>query len=154
MNKAELINVIADRANVSKKQAEDMVHAFVDIVTETLNKREEVTIAGFGAWSAKTRASRMGVNPQNPTEKIRIPEVIVPKFKAGKGLKDALKGKRSAPVESETVSVARPESPAPSGTASPAMQAPPSEPKPTAPSVEPPEQPEPPVQPSAPASNM
>lgn len=95
MNKAELINVIAQRSNVSKKQAEDMVHAFVDTVTETLNKGEEVTIAGFGAWSAKTRAARMGVNPQKPTEKIHIPEVIVPKFKAGKGLKDALKGKRA-----------------------------------------------------------
>ena len=113
MNKAELINVIADRANVSKKQAEDMVHAFVDIVTETLKKGDEVTIAGFGAWSAKTRASRMGVNPQNPSEKIRIPEVTVPKFKAGKGLKDALKGKRDSINDTES-----------GGESSPAPQAP------------------------------
>lgn len=123
MNKAELINVIADRANVSKKQAEDMVHAFVDIVTETLNKGEEVTIAGFGAWSAKKRASRMGVNPQNPSEKIRIPEVTVPKFKAGKGLKDALKGKRST---------AEPAAPAPTPAPSPAP-APAPTPKPPSP---------------------
>lgn len=102
MNKAELINVIADRANVSKKQAEDMVHSLVDIVTETLKKGEEVTIAGFGAWSAKKRAARMGVNPQNPSEKIRIPEVTVPKFKAGKGLKDALKEKAPEPPAPST----------------------------------------------------
>jgi|GEM_PF-45320 len=131
MNKAELINVIAQRcSDVSKKQAEDMVHAFVDIVTETLNKGEEVTIAGFGAWSAKTRAARMGVNPQKPTEKIHIPEVIVPKFKAGKGLKDALKGKRatiSDTSSSEAVHAPEPAQ-APEVVAPPQQQDSPSEP--------------------------
>ncbi len=140
MNKAELINVIADRTNVSKKQAEDMVHAFVDIVTETLNKGEEVTIAGFGAWSAKTRASRMGVNPQRPTEKIRIPEVIVPKFKAGKGLKDALKGKRSAIAdtgpsirEMETKTPSAPEPMQPPEQEPPSQYVPPPQPAPEPP---------------------
>jgi DNA-binding protein HU-beta len=91
MNKAELINRIAERVGLSKKQAEDMVEAFVDLVTTTLQAGGEVTIAGFGAFMARTRASRMGVNPQAPTEKMKIPAVTVPKFKAGKGLKDALK---------------------------------------------------------------
>ena len=91
MNKAELINVIAEKIGVTKKQSEDMVECFVTTVTETLKNGGEVTIAGFGAFSAKQRAGRTGVNPQNPTEKIQIPSVIVPKFKAGKGLKDALK---------------------------------------------------------------
>lgn len=91
MNKAELINHISEKVNVTKKQAEDMVEAFVGIVTETLSHGGEVNIAGFGAFMAKTRAARMGVNPQAPTEKIQIPAVTVPKFKAGKGLKDALK---------------------------------------------------------------
>jgi len=85
MNKAELINVIAERVGVTKKQAEDMIEAFVDIVTSSLVKDEEVTIAGFGQFMAKTRAGRTGVNPQNPTEKIQIPPVRVPKFKARKG---------------------------------------------------------------------
>ena len=91
MNKAELINVIAEKCGVTKKQAEDMVELFVQIVIETLQKGGEVTIAGFGAFSAKRRAGRTGVNPQNPTEKIQIPSVVVPKFKAGKSLEDALK---------------------------------------------------------------
>ncbi len=91
INKAELINQIADKVGVSKKQAEDMIEAFTSIVTNTLSAGGEVTIAGFGAFMAKTRAPRMGVNPQSPSQKIQIPAVTVPKFKAGKGLKDALK---------------------------------------------------------------
>ncbi|MFA4954833.1 MAG: HU family DNA-binding protein [Patescibacteria group bacterium] len=91
MNKAELISYLADKVGITKKQAEDMVEGFVEIVTETLKKGGEVTIAGFGAFSARTRKGRTGVNPQNTTQKIIIPSVTVPKFKAGKGLKDALK---------------------------------------------------------------
>ncbi len=98
MNKAELASRIADRLGISKKIAEDLVAAFEDITTAALVAGEEVTIAGFGTFSAKTRAGRMGVNPQKPTEKIQIPSVVVPKFKAGKALKDALKGKRAAPT--------------------------------------------------------
>jgi DNA-binding protein HU-beta len=97
MNKAELITQIADKVGVTKKQAEDMIETFVSIVTETLQHAGEVTIAGFGTFSAKQRKGRTGVNPQNPTEKIQIPSVTVPKFKAGKGLKDALKVKQPAP---------------------------------------------------------
>ncbi|HCC22014.1 hypothetical protein A2480_02535 [Candidatus Uhrbacteria bacterium RIFOXYC2_FULL_47_19] len=93
MNKAELINSLSDKVGVSKKQAEDLIEAFTDLVTQTLKVGGEVTIAGFGAFSAKQRAGRMGVNPQNPSEKIQIPPVVVPKFKAGKALKDALKGR-------------------------------------------------------------
>ena len=93
MNKAELAQTIAGKVGVSKKEGEEMVAAFVDIVTNTLKDGGEVNIAGFGAFSARTRAGRVGVNPQNPKEKIQIPSVVVPKFKAGKGLKDALKNK-------------------------------------------------------------
>lgn len=91
MNKAELAATIADKVGVTKKEGEEMVAAFVETVTTTLKSGGEVSIAGFGAFSAKLRAGRVGVNPQNPTEKIQIPPVTVPKFKAGKGLKDALK---------------------------------------------------------------
>jgi len=93
MNKAELAQKIAEKVGLSKKEGESMIEAFVDLVTNTIKTGGEVTIAGFGAFSAKTRAGRVGVNPQNPTEKIQIPSVTVPKFKAGKGLKDALKNK-------------------------------------------------------------
>jgi DNA-binding protein HU-beta len=93
MNKAELVTQLAEKVAISKKQAEDTIEAFTEVVMDTLKKGGEVTIAGFGSFSAKQRAGRMGVNPQNPSEKIQIPPVIVPKFKAGKALKDALKGK-------------------------------------------------------------
>lgn len=91
MNKAELAHAIAGKVGISKKEAEDMVATFVTIVTDTIKNGGEVNIAGFGAFSARTRAGRIGVNPQRPTEKIQIPSVVVPKFKAGKGLKEALK---------------------------------------------------------------
>jgi DNA-binding protein HU-beta len=94
MNKAELVTKIAEKIEISKKQAEAVIEFFTDTVTETLKAGGEVTIAGFGSFSAKRRAGRTGVNPQNPSEKIQIPPVTVPKFKAGKALKDALKGKK------------------------------------------------------------
>jgi len=93
MNKAELVSKLAEKVQISKKQAEDTIEAYTDLVTSTLKAGGEVTIAGFGSFSAKRRAGRMGVNPQNPSQKIQIPPVTVPKFKAGKALKDALKGK-------------------------------------------------------------
>lgn len=92
MNKADLAQVLSEKLNVSKREAEDMVNTTVEVITETLKKGEEVVLTGFGAFSVKQRAARTGVNPQRPTEKIQIPAVKVPKFKAGKALKDALKG--------------------------------------------------------------
>ncbi len=96
VNKAALAQAIADKVGLSKKEGEDIVAAFTQIVTDTLVNGGQVTISGFGAFSAKTRAGRVGVNPQNPSEKIQIPPVTVPKFKAGKALKDALKKGGSA----------------------------------------------------------
>jgi len=91
MNKAEFTQALADKAGVSKKDAESLLNAFVAVVTDTLKKGDDVVITGFGAFSAKMRAARVGVNPQNPSQKINIKAVNVPKFKAGKGLKDSLK---------------------------------------------------------------
>lgn len=105
MNKAELAIKIADKLKLSKKNGEDMIEAFEDIVTIELMKGGEVTIAGFGTFSAKQRAGRKGVNPQKPTETIDIPAVVVPKFKAGKALKDSLKGKRKMPGSESAESV-------------------------------------------------
>jgi len=95
MNKAELSLKLSERMDIPKKQAEDFIEHFEDLVTKVLTEGNEVTIAGFGTFSARTRSARMGVNPRNPSEKIRVPEVRVPKFKAGKALKDALKKPRS-----------------------------------------------------------
>ncbi len=95
MNKADLAARLAEQLDVSKKLAEDFIASFEEIVTRTLVQGDEVTIAGFGTFSSRMRKGRIGVNPQNPIEKIEIPSVLVPKFKAGKALKDTLKGKRS-----------------------------------------------------------
>jgi len=91
MNKAELAQALAEKLSISKREGEDMLNAFVELVTTNLKNGQEVVLTGFGAFSSKLRAARTGVNPQNPSQKIQIPAVKVPKFKAGKALKDALK---------------------------------------------------------------
>jgi DNA-binding protein HU-beta len=93
MNKATLIETIATKTSIPKKDVETVIESFESTVIESLKKGEEVTLAGFGAFSARQRSARMGVNPQNPEERIQIPAVVVPKFKAGKNLKDSLKQK-------------------------------------------------------------
>jgi len=93
MNKVQLIEKIMAMANVSKKQATDMIEGLVSLIVEELKAGREVRISGFGTFMAKKRHARGGVNPQSPSERIQIPEVVVAKFKTGKTLKDALKGK-------------------------------------------------------------
>lgn len=91
MNKAGLAAKIAEMVSLPKSKAEEMLEAFTETIMKTLKAGEEVTITGFGSFMSKRRAARVGVNPQNPTQKIQIPAVTVPKFKAGKALKDILK---------------------------------------------------------------
>jgi DNA-binding protein HU-beta len=93
MNKASLIEAIASKTKLTKKQVEEVLEIMLDSVTDSLKKGEEVVLTGFGTFSAKVRHARKGVNPQKPNEKIDIPQVTIPKFKSGKALKDALKGK-------------------------------------------------------------
>ncbi|TAK05038.1 HU family DNA-binding protein [Patescibacteria group bacterium] len=96
MNKAELAAALAEKLQLPKTQTERMIEETTEIITQTLKSGGEVNIAGFGAFLARTRKGRTGVNPRNPTEKIQIADVTVPKFKAGKNLKDALKEKPTA----------------------------------------------------------
>jgi DNA-binding protein HU-beta len=106
MNKAELIEVISDKLGLAKREVEDVIDTMTDTITSKLQQGDEVTLTGFGAFSARTRKGRIGVNPRKVEEKIEIPPVTVPKFKAGKNLKEALKGKSKAavaPVTSESV---------------------------------------------------
>ena len=103
MNKFELADAIVAKTGLAKKDVEAFIKTMLEVITQTLVKDEEVTLTGFGTFSAKFRSARMGVNPQNPSERIKVPAVIVPKFKAGKALKDALKAKPAeepAPVSS------------------------------------------------------
>lgn len=91
MNKASLIEVIAQKAGITKKQAEEAVDCLTSTIIERIKAGETVTITGFGAFSARVRKGRIGVNPRNPKEEIQIPPVRVSKFKAGKVLKESLK---------------------------------------------------------------
>ena len=82
MNKTELIAAIAEQAEISKKDAEKALKAFVDVVTEQLKEGEKVQLVGFGTFEVSERAAREGRNPQTACK--------APKFKAGKALKDAV----------------------------------------------------------------
>lgn len=90
MNKSQLVESIAERSQLTKAQAESAVNALVDSVTHALKNGEAVTLVGFGTFEARNRAGRTGRNPKTG-EDIVIPAAIVPAFKPGKALKDALK---------------------------------------------------------------
>lgn len=89
MNKTELVAAIAEKAGLSKKDAEGAVKAFTDTVAEQLKAGEKIQLVGFGTFEVAERAARTGKNPQTG-EAIKIPASKAPKFKAGKALKDAL----------------------------------------------------------------
>ncbi|MCD6026753.1 MAG: DNA-binding protein HU-beta, plays a role in replication and in rpo translation [Solimicrobium sp.] len=89
MNKTELIEYIAKKADVSKAAATRTLNATIAAVTGTLKKNGTVTLVGFGTFSVGKRAARVGRNPRTG-EAIKIKAAKVPKFKSGKGLKDAL----------------------------------------------------------------
>jgi DNA-binding protein HU-beta len=90
MNRADLITKIAQDADITKKQAEKALNALVDGVQEALSKGDSVTLVGFGTFSVMSRAARKGRNPQTGRE-IFIPASKSPKFRPGKGLKEAIK---------------------------------------------------------------
>lgn len=89
MTKADLVNSIAEKAGLSKTDAEKALKAFADAVTDALKAGEKVSLVGFGTFGVGERAARQGQNPQTGA-KINIPAAKVPKFKAGKALKDAI----------------------------------------------------------------
>ena len=89
MNKTELITAIAESADISKKDSEKALKAFVDVVTEELKKGEKVQLVGFGTFEVSERAAREGRNPQTG-KTMKIEACKAPKFTAGKALKDAI----------------------------------------------------------------
>ncbi|MBT6069182.1 HU family DNA-binding protein [Candidatus Peregrinibacteria bacterium] len=91
MTKTDLVNAMADAAGITKKAAGEALDALLSAVTGSLQKGNNVTITGFGTFRVSHRAARTGVNPRNPSQKIQIPAMKVPAFKAGKSLKDAVR---------------------------------------------------------------
>ena len=89
MNKTELIAVVAEKAELSKKDAEKALKAFTDTVAEQLKAGEKIQLVGFGTFEVAERAARTGKNRQTGAA-IKIPASKAPKFKAGKALKDTV----------------------------------------------------------------
>lgn len=89
MNKTELIAAVAEKADLSKKDAKAAITAAVEAITGALIEGEKVQLVGFGSFEVKTRAARVGRNPKTG-EEIPISEARLPVFKAGKALKDAV----------------------------------------------------------------
>ncbi len=90
MNKEELVSAVAKKAGLSKREAEGALKATLEAVKDALKKGSKVTLTGFGTFLVAKRAARKGVNPQTGAS-INIPARTVPRFKAGKGLKEAVK---------------------------------------------------------------
>ncbi|UCZ53430.1 HU family DNA-binding protein [Bacillus shivajii] len=90
MNKTELINAVAEKAEFTKKDATTAVDAIFETITESLQKEESVQLIGFGNFEVRERSARKGRNPQTG-EEIEIPASKVPAFKPGKALKDSVK---------------------------------------------------------------
>ena len=92
MNKTELVAAIAERTELTKKDADQALKAFIDVVGDELSKGEKIQLAGFGTFEVRQRAARKGRNPQTK-EEIKIPASKAPVFKAGKALKDLVNKK-------------------------------------------------------------
>lgn len=89
MNKTQLVEKIAEGADITKADAGRALDAFIDAVTDTLKEGDQISLVGFGTFSVRERAARTGRNPQTGAE-IQIAAAKVPGFKPGKGLKDAV----------------------------------------------------------------
>ena len=90
MNKADLVSMIAAKSNLTKKDSESALNAFVETVQTALKKGEKIQLVGFGTFEVRSRAARTGINPRTK-EEIKIPATKAPVFKAGKALKDSCK---------------------------------------------------------------
>lgn len=90
MNKQALVELVHNKLGGTKVQAEEVVESLIEAITKTLKKGDEVSIAGLGIFSVKTRAARMARNPKTG-EQVKVAAARVPRFRAAKALKDAVK---------------------------------------------------------------
>jgi DNA-binding protein HU-beta len=91
VTKQEFVDKVAQKGNLSRRDAAEAVDAVLESITEVLRTGGEVNFTGFGKFSTQHRKERQGVNPRNPTQKVTIPAATVPKFSAGSTLKTAVK---------------------------------------------------------------
>jgi DNA-binding protein HU-beta len=92
VTKQEFVDAVAQRSGLSRREAGQAVEAVLDTITDTLKRRDSINFTGFGKFATSDRKARMGVNPRNPGQKVHIPAATVPKFTAGSGLKQSVRG--------------------------------------------------------------
>lgn len=90
MNKGEFVDALAEKTGFTKKDSKTALDAVTDIITESVSKNQEVLLTGFGKFEPRPRKASTRINPQTQ-EPIRVPKKVVPAFKAGKGLREAVK---------------------------------------------------------------
>jgi len=90
MNKSDLVSMMAAKSNLTKKDSESALNAFIETVEGALKKGEKIQLVGFGTFEVRKRAARTGINPRTK-EEIKIPATKAPVFKAGKSLKESCK---------------------------------------------------------------
>ncbi len=90
MNKSDLAEAVFNKIGGTKKASEDAVETIFSTIAQALSRGDEVSVSGFGTFLAKKRAARTARNPRTG-EPVQVPETTVPKFRAGKGLKDGVK---------------------------------------------------------------
>jgi DNA-binding protein HU-beta len=92
VTKQEFVDAVAQKSGLNRRDAAKAVDAVLDSITDALKRRDSVSFTGFGKFGVSDRKARMGVNPRNPSQKVHIPAATVPKFTAGSGLKQAVRG--------------------------------------------------------------
>ncbi len=108
MNRAELINAVAEITGQTKQQTGNAVNAILHSITGALSKGDRVMLVGFGTFERRNRKARSGVNPQNPRQKLTIAAAKVPAFRAGQELKDIVDGRAKLPAPPKSEHQAKP----------------------------------------------
>jgi DNA-binding protein HU-beta len=96
MNKSELVDAIASKASITKKDADSVLNAVIDAIMDAVSTGDKVTLVGFGTFEARQRQAREGRNPSTG-QPIKIPATTVPAFSAGKSFKEKVAPKEDAP---------------------------------------------------------
>jgi len=91
INKQEIVDVVTDQTRLARRDVEEVVNAFLELLINKLSLNEEINLSGFGKFEVRERKGRRGVNPRNPSQEIQVPSVRVAKFRPGKTLKEAVK---------------------------------------------------------------
>ncbi len=97
INKLEFLEQLAARLSITNTESERFLNTFISMVYEILRNGDKLNISGFGQFSVSHREPRIGVNPRKPSERITIPELNTPKFKAGEAFKEAVKLRTNTP---------------------------------------------------------